>query len=48
MNGAAPLDSVEQARSGAARPFYLQLWFLVTRRGQAIDLKDNSSIAERT
>ena len=29
MNGAAPLDSVEQARSGAARPFYLQLWFLV-------------------
>jgi aerobic C4-dicarboxylate transport protein len=29
MNGAAPLDSVEEARSGAARPFYLQLWFLV-------------------
>ena len=29
MNGAAPLESVEQARSGAARPFYLQLWFLV-------------------
>jgi aerobic C4-dicarboxylate transport protein len=29
MNSAAPLDSVERARSRAARPFYLQLWFLV-------------------
>jgi hypothetical protein len=29
MNSAASLDSAERARSRAARPFYLQLWFLV-------------------
>jgi Na+/H+-dicarboxylate symporter len=29
MNTTTPCDSVAQARSRAASPFYLQLWFLV-------------------
>jgi Na+/H+-dicarboxylate symporter len=29
MNTTTPSDSVAQARSRAARPFHLQLWFLV-------------------